>query len=342
MFVGVNALSIAAEHGAGAEFYLRNVLATIRLVQPDTEFVIFSDEENHDSFEDWPRERLPRGSSGALGKAARAAGCDVLFSSIYAAPQDCPLPLVVYALELYTLASMDSNRRLLGGNQRVKGIRQICRNARVVVVPTEYIRRQLLERLEVPLDRSTVASLGVSEVFGEPQQSLVEEPYLLAVSDTHKMENVSRLMEAFQVVAKTKPHTLVLVGQPCEDEQDDWGPRVVRIEECSAAHLAGLYQHCDVFVCASLYDGSGVTVLEAMRSGTRVAASLTGSIKEVAGDVPIYFDAENVGSIVKAMRRGISEDPKERERHTHFGRQNASEYTWEKCAWKTLAAFKRI
>jgi len=90
------------------------------------------------------------------------------------------------------------------------------------------------------------------------------------------------------------------VGQPAEAEPADWGPRVMRIEYCPASHLAGLYQHCDAFIQPSLYEGSGVTVLEAMRAGAPVVTSRTGGIEEVAGDTPIFFNPESTASIIAA------------------------------------------
>ncbi|HEO71693.1 MAG TPA: glycosyltransferase, partial [Candidatus Hydrogenedentes bacterium] len=106
-------------------------------------------------------------------------------------------------------------------------------------------------------------------------------------------------------------------------------------------HLAALYQHCDLFVCPSLYEGSGVAVLEAMRAGAPVATSRAGGIPEVAGDTPVYFNPESVGSIAAAIRRLVDEGPAERWRRTTFGRRIAAQYTWEQCAWKTVSALRR-
>jgi glycosyltransferase involved in cell wall biosynthesis len=161
------------------------------------------------------------------------------------------------------------------------------------------------------------------------------------VGSTHAFRNIPRFRNAFDVLKDEIPHNLVVAGAPGEAEPADWGPRVIRIESCPTTYLAGLYQHCDVFVQPGIHEGSGITVLEAMRAGAPVATSRTGGVPEVAGDTPIYFNPESLSSIVASIRWAIEESPEQRLSRVKYGRQVAAEYTWERCAWKTLSAFKR-
>lgn len=341
MVIGVNALTLNPAVGGGVEVYLRNLLTTISEVQPDAKFVIFMGEGDYEDFNKWECVPVSPPEPEQLSEAAAAAGCDVLFSSLYCAPQHCAVPLVLFALELRTVELAKANKRLFGEDPKIKAWKQLCKSARSIVVPSEFLRKAFLELLEVPLNKCVLAPPGVSQVFSKPQASFVEEPYLLFVGTTHATKNIALLMRAFDAIAADHPHALVVVGAPGDEERDDWGPRVVRIERCSSSHLAGLYQHADLYICPSVYDGSGVTILEAMRSGARIAAVKQGGIKEVAGDVPIYFNGEDVASLVNIIRRVIQETPEDRERHAKAGQQRAADYTWENCAWKTLAAFKR-
>jgi len=116
----------------------------------------------------------------------------------------------------------------------------------------------------------------------------------------------------------------------------------MRIEHCPAAQLASLYQHCVFFICPTLYTGTGITVLYGMRAGARVLAGRVGAIPEVAGNIPLYFNPESVDSIRRAVRRALDEDPKKREQLSKVAPDRTVECTWERCAWKTLSAFKRI
>jgi glycosyltransferase involved in cell wall biosynthesis len=193
----------------------------------------------------------------------------------------------------------------------------------------------------VGLEKTVVAPLGVDEIFGQPQPRMVEPNYLLAVGDTHEFKNIPRLREVHATLNKESPLCLAVVGRPSEAEPDDWGSGVIRFEQLPASNLAALYQHCAVYIQPSLYEGSGVTVLEAMRAGAPVAAARVGGIPEVAGDIPFFFNPENVGSMAASIRRIFEEDPAQRRKRIHPGERMAAEFTWEKCAWKTLGAFKK-
>lgn len=350
MRIGVNTLTIEPGRGGGEEHYLRNVLVTLKKVQPELGFILFTDAANDESFEGWERVCIGGGTLGLgrlagldaqLERAAVRANVDALFTPLRTALSKTSIPQVLFALGLVDFEQKLAKPRWRDAI-RLKAVRRTCKNAVAVVAPSEFLQRRCLDVLDVPLDRVTVAPLGVAEVFEQPQVCIVQKPYLLAVGNTHHFRNIPRLLAAHEKLHDEIPHTLVVVGQPCEAEPEDWGPHVVRVDRCPTAHLAGLYQQCEMFICPSLYEGSGVAVLEAMRAGAPVGSARVGGIPEVAGDIPVYFNPENVGSMVGTIRRVLEENPKDRERRIRFGRQIAAVYTWENCAWKTLAAFRGV
>lgn len=348
MLVGVNTISLRPGHGGGSERYLRRVLDKMRELQSDTKFVIFTDPDNHDSFEGWERARCGgasrlgsfRDGGGQLDQAAKRAAVDVLFSPLATAPVKCSVPQVSYALDVRDWDD-DAPGPRRKDVPKLKTAKKMCANAAALVAPSRFTQRKLLELLDVPLNKTIVAPLGVDEAFSQPQPCMVEQPFLLTVGDTHEFKNIPRLRQAFGLMKDEFPHNLVVVGRPAEGEPEDWGQRVFRIDHCSTRNLAGLYQHCDIYIQASLHEGSGVTVLEAMRGGAPVVTSRTGGITEVVGDVPVFFNAESVKSIMGAIRRTLEEYPQERRNRTATGKQIAAQYTWETCAWKTIAAFRR-
>ncbi len=348
MLTGINALTLDVRYGGGESRYLRMVLTKMRQLQPDTQFVIFTDPDNHGAFEGWDRECIEGavrfgvfgGAESQLDRAVRRRRVDLVFSSLWAAPSRLSVPLVLYTLDLRKFEEeyQRENRRTAPNPKLAK---RICTAAPAIVAPSEFLQRKFLELLEIPLNKVIVAPLGVDPAFGQPHNCAIQEPFLLAVGGTHPFRNIARLRKAFDIIKDEVPHNLVVAGAPGEAEPDDWGPRVIRVEACPTTYLAGLYQHCDVFIQPGIHEGSGITVLEAMRAGVPVVTSRTGGIPEVAGDAPIYFNPESLSSMVASTRWAIEESPEQRLNRVKYGRQVAAEYTWEKCAWKTLAAFKR-
>ncbi len=338
MLVGVNTTSVEPGRGGGDEHYLCNVMVTMRKVQPDFDFLVFTDAGSHGSFEGWDRVCL--GRAAELEHAAKRAKVDLLFTSLRTALPKSSVPQVPFALELMALEK-DTAKRHRRDAARLKVLKRTCKDAAAVVVPSQFLRRECLELLDVPLDKVVVAPLGVAQAFGKPQPCVAQQPYILTVVGSHEFNNIPRLREALTKLRSEIPHSLIVVGQPGETEPEDWGRRVIRVYQCPTTHLAGLYQHCDLFIYPVLYEGSGVMVLEAMRAGAPIASSRVGGIPEIAGDIPFFFNPESVASIIAAVRRVLEENPDNRERRARFGKQLAAEYTWENCAWKTVAAFRQ-
>lgn len=106
------------------------------------------------------------------------------------------------------------------------------------------------------------------------------------------------------------------------------------------ADLIALYSMADLFVFPSWFEGFGIPILEAMACGAPVIASDRYAIPEVVGDAGLIVDAEDDGGLAAAMARVLgSSDEAERLRSAGFAR--AAQFTWERTAAATLAAYER-
>jgi len=192
------------------------------------------------------------------------------------------------------------------------------------------------------MDKVVVAPPGADAGFETAHASIAQEPYLVTCNDTRHREHLKFLLEAFAKLTEELPHNLVIIGRPDHTEPSDWGPRVLRIHQCPVPQRAGLLQHSDAYVSASLHEGACITILEAMRAGARIIAPRVGGVPEIASTLPIFFNHESVASLMGAVRRALQEDKGERARQIAFARSRAREYTWERCAWTTLSAFRKV
>lgn len=348
MRVGVNLISLRPGF-AGEDAYLRKVMQTIRAVQPDTHLVLFTDPGNHDTFPDWDRVCIESGytpespsllDEAALNRAASKAKVERLFSPIETAPIEGEIPPVLLVFDMCFLEyDPDLNARRTA--VLLNDLQLLCDRAPALVAPSDAVQEKLRQYLSVPLNKIMVAPPGADPELAQAHQPFIEMPYLLAVGDTTAFRNVSGLLDVFNGLRDEMPHNLVIVGGTGSAELPDWGPRIMRIHQCPVNHLAALYRHSDAYICTSFYEGSASNVLDALRAGARVTAGRVGAIPEVAGNVPLYFNPQSGASMVAAVRRALIETPKEREQFIRAGMHRASEYTWEKCAWKILHAFKR-
>lgn len=97
------------------------------------------------------------------------------------------------------------------------------------------------------------------------------------------------------------------------------------------ATLLALYQSTHLFVFPSLYEGFGLPLVEAMRSGAPSIASDRSSLSEIVTDPEHRFDPEDTASVAAALRRGLEDEEFRRDL------QKESDNFQERFAWSEVA-----
>ena len=350
MIVAINTLTTTLRPDSGHEDrYLKRVLDAMRRVQTDTTFVILTHEGNHGFYAQYDRVAVAPSAGGLSSfragaptpeKAAATIKADVLLSQVDAAPSSASVPQVLYALDL-ALWEPEPGKPA-SKHPHYKTVKKSCASATAVIVPSEYLRRKCLEIFETPLNKVIVAHPGVDTLFQEPHDTMVDLPYFSILSDSLTASSMPRVREMMAQLEKEYPHTFVVVGRGGEVETEVWSDRVVRIESLPDNHLSGLYQNGDLLLYAAMHDGSAMRVLEGFMSGVAVVAPNSGATNELIGNAPYYYNPASTASMLQSVRRVLELDPAEKAERLRLNRNAASKYTWEKCAWRFISAFKRV
>ena len=202
------------------------------------------------------------------------------------------------------------------------------RRAHTVIAISQHVKETLVERMAIDAERVEVIHLGLDHELFRPDGDAPRRPFLLYPANPWPHKNHQRLFEAFRRVRRARPELrLVLTGTGLErlgviPEGVELRGRVPREE------LAGLYRQASALVFPSLYEGFGQPPLEAMASGTPVAASRAGSLPEVCGDAALYFEPTSVDEITEAILAVLEQPGQLVER----GLARASRFTWEATA----------
>ncbi|MGL5835520.1 MAG: glycosyltransferase family 4 protein, partial [Waterburya sp.] len=107
--------------------------------------------------------------------------------------------------------------------------------------------------------------------------------------------------------------------------------RIIFLDYVPSAELPKLYSLAQGLVFASLYEGFGLPVLEAMACGCPVITSNVTSMPEVGGDSVLYVDPYDVESIAQGMYQLLTNEEL-RTNLRHQGLARAKLFSWEKTA----------
>lgn len=218
------------------------------------------------------------------------------------------------------------------------------RRAKQVFCVSETTKKQITAHAGIVSKKITVAYIGIDSFPSEMMDPSGRDPslysgkkYGVAVGTIEPRKNYSFLIETWKKVRQEVDIDLVIIGKR------GWGnvdlpdkPWLKVVENASDEERDALIAGASVLVQASLYEGFGMPLLEAMRASVPVVASDRGSLPEIAGDAAIILPLERPEAWPNAIKIAIS-DVSERERLIGRGLARIEAFNWDKTAKLMLA-----
>jgi glycosyltransferase involved in cell wall biosynthesis len=234
------------------------------------------------------------------------------------------------------------------GRTAAQKLELVNRAAHVICI-SDATRRDLIDILGTPASKISVIHLGAPAGANLPRKPLarLSENYLLYVGTRWPYKNFPFLLEAVRPLLLGGDRLrLVCVGRPFDEQETELLRRhglLARVEANQALEdqLADLYRGAVCHIIPSLYEGFGLTLLEAFSYDCPVACSNSGSLPEVAGDAASYFDPTDVRDARRAIQR-IVEDSKFAAGLRLAGRRRAQQFSWLATAQATLEVYRRV
>ena len=263
------------------------------------------------------------------GLSRRARGVDVLHCPTFRGPAGAGAPTVVTVHDLAILRHPEVfprwHRRYGSG-----GLRKVLRAADAIVAVSKFTKGEVVELAGVPAGHVRVIPNGLDDAFRAASNDRLQGEYVLAVATLEPRKNLERVVDA----ARLAGVELRVVGAR------GWGGVEVPgwVGEITDAELAELYRGARCVVYASLYEGFGLPVLEAMACGTPVVTSSGTATEEIAGGAAVLVDPLDVESIAA----GIAEAQARRDDLVPLGLAHAREFTWERAADEVEALWREL
>ena len=290
-----------------------------------------------------------------LNKLCRKKAFDIYHETAFAPAKLTSIPTVysIYDLSLRRYSETHPRERVWFFEYFIK---TRLKYARHILTISEFIKQEIIEEFKVPPSMVTAVPLAPDPLFGLCTADIVKktrikynlpETYLLFVSSLEPRKNIDLLIEALQTANTDIP--LVLVGWHGWGEKK-WLEKVKKTNLKKRIYITGhvpdhdlkaIYNGAQALVYPSLYEGFGLPILEAMTCGCPVICSNTASMPEVAGDAAILINPAKSDELAHAIET-IVHDTEIRNNLIRKGFKQATSFTWDSTARKTLGVFKRV
>jgi glycosyltransferase involved in cell wall biosynthesis len=234
---------------------------------------------------------------------------------------------------------------------------RFIRKASRIATVSEYTKRDICSRFGIDPVKIDVVYNGVDEKFIPVAESVVQEtrkkytegkPYFLFLGLVHPRKNLTRIIGAYnQYRLNSSESTKFLIAGSTKywtrDTQlayknSPYKRDIVFIGRIQENELVPVVGSSVALVYASLFEGFGIPILEAMSCGVPVITSSTTSMPEVGGDAAYYVDPLSIDSIAKGMLV-IAQDKKIRNNLIAKGFKQIENFSWNKTAsllWKSI------
>jgi glycosyltransferase involved in cell wall biosynthesis len=226
--------------------------------------------------------------------------------------------------------------------------RQHAHRADQVIVVSQFTAREVERLLDVSSDRISICSPGGPGWV--PRTVQPTNGYLLFFGTLEPRKNLGTLLDAYELLTSRRSDLpdLVLAGK-VTDQSGPWIERIGRPPLNSRVRSLGyvppaqrqsLYAGARILVQPSFEEGFGLPVLEAMTIGVPVVAANAGALPEVGGDAVLLAAPSDPAALAAAIER-LLDDEAMVSVCVDRGIARAAEYTWDRTAATTMAAYAR-
>jgi glycosyltransferase involved in cell wall biosynthesis len=242
------------------------------------------------------------------------------------------------------------------------------RQARLLVTVSDYSRRRLVEKLNIPQSRFRVVSEAADPIFQPLENGFAGEvskrwgipadaKCLIYVGGFSPHKNLLMLLDVFRQLAGREAFPdlrLVLVGDYVGDPfYSCYGKLAERVKQCGLEgrvlftgrledkDLVVLLNRADALVLPSVCEGFGLPGVEAAACGTPIVATTESPLPELLGDGVLAVDPSDHAGWINALERVLTDEALQ-ERMREAALVAASRLSWQNSARQLLSVFDEV
>ena len=355
MKIGIDTQSIINKK-TGLGIYTENLLKALFQMDLENEYVALHSKKPNDLTTPgrwiWDQVTLPR--------LAKKADLDLLHKPCFSAPifYDGKIVLTVHdIIPVLFPENLSFSARMYWA----RWLPYTFKKADKIIAISESTKKDLIKYLHLPSEKITVIYEGSSfenlpNMICEADKKRVKnkynllEKYLLCVSTLEPKKNLPFLVRCFYLAKKkfNFSEKLVIVGKigwgvgPFFEQIKKYNleKEIILTGYVTDEDLPVLFKMASAFVSPSLYEGFGLPVLDALKSGCQVITSNSSSLPEIVGDAGILANPKREQEWVEELGALLSKKSL-RENYKNLGIKQGEKFSWKKCAEQTLKVYSQ-
>ena len=234
-------------------------------------------------------------------------------------------------------------------------------NSHNVISVSNFSKTEIMKYYNYPEDKIFVATPSINRrhFYKRSEEEIrrvrlkydiYEEDYIFSVGNIEPRKNYVRLIQAYTKLPLkiASKYPLVIVGAGAWDDEEireqiqeakEQGYKIINPGRyVPDDDMPALYSGAKFFAFVPIYEGFGMSPLEAYACKTPVLASNIASVPEAAGDAAAYCDPLNVDDILDKLQFMIRETERDRSQWNKKMEKRLKSLTWRKSAEITAAA----
>ncbi len=234
--------------------------------------------------------------------------------------------------------------------------RKACENADRIIAMSECTKRDIISFYHIPEEKIDVVYQGCSEFFSKPVSEEVKEAickkyklnrrFVLSVGTIETRKNLMLMAKALTLlpdditvfaIGKRTPYANTIEAYLKEKGLQN---RMRLVSGVSPEELPTLYQTATMLVYPSRFEGFGIPMLEALRSGLPALGCTGSCLEEAGGPHSIYVSPDDEKALADAVLR-IWNDEKLRQEMIEKGKQFAENFNERLLFDKLMGIYKK-
>jgi glycosyltransferase involved in cell wall biosynthesis len=229
------------------------------------------------------------------------------------------------------------------------------KNANNIIAVSEFSKLEMVKYYKLPKNQISVAYPSIERrnfYKRSPQEihkvkakyDIFSDKYILSVGNVEPRKNYGKLVDAYTALPKkiTNEYPLVIVGAGGWNNEDvlqkiqtakEQGYKIINPKQFVVDEdMPALFSGAHFYIFVPIYEGFGMSPMEAYACGTPVIASNVTSVPEAAGDAAMYVDPFDEKDIRDKMLKMFELCQKDRNQFKPKMEKFLQEHNWRKSA----------